>query len=591
MAGRPANLRINVTSDSRQATTDLANLERETVRSMGGLARGAGAAAAAAGAAIGVALVAGITTAVEREKVGSQIAAQLGGTTKDAERYGKLAGKLYSEGLVEDMGEAGQAIRKVLQEGIVQQGPGTEKALENISRKVSDLGAAFGEDVGAVTRAVGQLMRTGLARDADHALDLITKGLTGIANRSDDLLDTVNEYATQWRDLGITGEEALGLLSQGLQAGARDSDIVADALKELNIRVKDKSAADALKTLGLDAEALADAFAEGGPRAKEGLDDILDAINAVKDPSDQSAIAVGLLGTQAEDLSEALLGLDVTTAVEQIGEVEGAAKAAGDVMRDNTNTELEVFIRRLKLELAEAVEKYALPAIRSLVAILDEKLNPSLQKLRDWFVDVKEKLAPLKDFFTGDASIPDAFKDLWTEVQNLNRELGWLWAILGPLLLVLGGALLTGLLVVLKVLTFIAQVIGTVAGWIQNIYDWIVKPGWQGWLDRLISIGKVFKEIWDWIKKIKDFDLGSIIGSFNPLNLASSFSVSGGAPGDAPSALMALAGPGAPPPVTLRTQAHVTVLLDGAPIRATVRTQVRSAMQADGARYLAGGWA
>lgn len=591
MAGRPANLRINVTSDSRQATEDLGNLERDTVRSMGGLARGAGAAAAAAGAAIGVALATGITTAIEREKVGSQIAAQLGGTSKDAERYGKLAGKLYSEGLVEDMGEAGQAIRKVLQEGIVEQGPGTEKALESISRKVSDLGAAFGEDVGAVTRAVGQLMRTGLARDADHALDLITTGLTGIANRSDDLLDTVNEYATQWRDLGITGEEALGLLSQGLQAGARDSDIVADALKELNIRVKDKSAADALKTLGLDAEALADAFAEGGPRAKEGLDDILDAINAVRDPSDQSAIAVGLLGTQAEDLSEALLGLDVTTAVEEIGKVEGAAQAAGDVMRDNTNTELEIFIRRLKLELADAVEKYALPAIRGLSAVLTDNLLPALSSLGNWFKDVKEKAEPLGAFFKGDEGLNAQTKKLWENLKTLNENLGWLYELLKPILLLLAAGLLATLQSLVILLAFIAQVLGIIAGWIQSVYDWIVKPGWQGWLDRLISIGKVFKEIWDWIKKIKDFDLGSIIGSFNPLNLASSFSVSGGAPGDAPSALMALAGPGAPPPVTLRTQAHVTVLLDGAPIRATVRTQVRSAMQADGARYLAGGWA
>ncbi len=58
-----------------------------------------------------------------------------------------------------------------------------------------------------------------------HALDLITKATTGIANRSDDLLATVNEYLdAQWRDLGITGEQALGLLTQGLQgAGARDS--------------------------------------------------------------------------------------------------------------------------------------------------------------------------------------------------------------------------------------------------------------------------------------------------------------------------------------------------------------------------------
>lgn len=587
MAGRPANLRINVTSDSDQARTDLAGLERETVRSMGGIARAGGIAAAAAGAAIGAALIGGIQTAVEREKVGAQVAAQLGGTTKDAERYGKLAGKLYSEGLVDDIGTAGQAIRKVLQEGIVDQAPASTAALEAISRKVSNLGVAFGEDVGAVTRAVGQLMRTGLARDADHALDIISKGLTGIANRSDDLLDTVNEYATQWRDLGITGEQALGLLTQGLQAGARDSDIVADALKELNIRVKDKSASEALVKLGLDAEALADAFATGGPPAAAGLDLILDSIRNIKDPSEQTAAAVALLGTQSEDMAKALEGLDLSTAVAEIGTVQGAAQAVGDTLSNTTNVELQTLVRRIKEELADAIVKYGLPALRELTAWLNDNLNPALQSLGGWFVDVKDKLAPLREFFRGPEGIPQAVKDLWAELQNLNRELGWLWDILGPLAVLIGGALLAGLLVVLKILTGIAKFLGAIAGGIQSVYDWIVKPGWQGWLDRLLAVGEIFKQIVEWLKKIADFDLGDIIGGFNPLNLAS---VSSGPP-PSDGALMALAGPGAPPPVSLRTSAHVTVLLDGAPIRATVRTQVRAAMNADGARYLAGGWA
>lgn len=588
MAGRPANLRINVTSDSTQATQDLANLERDTVKSMSGLARTAGAAAAAAGVAIGAALAEGIRGAIEREQVGATIAAQLGGTTQDAKRYGKLASKLYSEGLVEDMATAGQAIRKVLQEGIVQEGPASERALEGISRKVSDLGTAFGEDVGAVTRAVGQLMRTGLARDADHALDLITTGLTGVANRSDDLLDTVNEYSTQWRDLGLTGEQALGLLTQGLKNGARDSDIVADALKELNIRVKDKSASDALVKLGLDAEALADAFASGGQPAADGLDKILDAIRAIKDPSEQSATAVELLGTQSEDMSAALLGLDLSTAVTEIGNVGGAAQAVGDTLKNTTNTELQVFIRRLKEELADAALKYALPALRELATFLTEGLDPALRSIGDWFVDVKNKAEPLAEFFKGDEGLNAQTKKLWENLQELNRNLGWFWDLLGLILIILGGGLLVTLQSLVITLAFITGFLSKIAGWIQAVYDWIVKPGWQGWLDRLLSVGEVLKTIADWIKKIADFDIGGILNSLNPLNLASSFTVAGDSSGGA---FAAFAAADAPPPVSLRTQTTVTVLLDGAPIRATVRQQVRSAMTADGARYLAGGWA
>jgi phage-related minor tail protein len=584
MAGRPANLRINVTSDSEQAVRDIGNLESSTAKSLSGLARSGGIAAAAAGAAIGAALIGGIETAVEREKVGSQIAAQLGAGSDDARRYGKLAGKLYSEGVIEDMATAGEAIREVLQEGIVKQGPASEAALEGISRKVADLGTAFGEDVGAVTRAVGQLLRTGLARDADHALDLITKGLTGIANRSDDLLDTVNEYSTQWRDLGITGEQALGLLTQGLQAGARDSDIVADALKELNIRVKDKSAAEALKALGLNAEYLADAFARGGQPAADGLDLILDAIRAIKDPSDQSAAAVAVLGTQSEDLSKALLGLDVTTAVSALGEYQGAAEQVGTTLKDNTNTELQVLIRRLKDELADAIITYALPAVRELTTWLNENLNPALRDVGQWFVDVKNAGAPLAEFFKGDEGINNQVKELWENTKELNSNLEWFWKLLGLILLVIGAGLLATLQSLLLTLSFIVQAVSLLAGFIQSVYDWIVKPGWQGWLERIIGIGKALKEMWDWLSKIGSFDFSDIFSLDIPGVSLSSFSGGG-------SSLSLLADAAAPPPVRLQSRTAVNVYLDGAPLRAMVRTQVRTQAQQDGARYLAGGWA
>lgn len=56
------------------------------------------------------------------------------------------------------------------------------------------------------------------------------------------------------RELGLSGKEYLGLLNQGMDAGARNSDIVADGLKEIQLTLRNREGADALKQLGLNAE-------------------------------------------------------------------------------------------------------------------------------------------------------------------------------------------------------------------------------------------------------------------------------------------------------------------------------------------------
>ncbi|MFC5905406.1 hypothetical protein ACFP53_40390, partial [Streptomyces zhihengii] len=75
--------------------------------------------AAAAGAAAGAILVAGITEAIEQAGITSTLQAQLGATAKDAGKYGEVAGSLYSKGLVETFQEGADAIRAVVNAGLV----------------------------------------------------------------------------------------------------------------------------------------------------------------------------------------------------------------------------------------------------------------------------------------------------------------------------------------------------------------------------------------------------------------------------------------------------------------------------------------
>ncbi|MGW1761003.1 phage tail tape measure protein [Streptomyces mirabilis] len=331
-------------------------------------AAGAGAGAlkafgwAAVGAGIGAALMTGVGQALEQSKIPGTLQAQLGTTGPVAKKYGEAAGDLYAGAIVDSVEEGVEAIKGIARNGLLPP-EATQTQVETLGKQVADTAAVMGEDVEKVTRAVGTMLKTGIADSASEALDVLVKGTQNGVNVAEDLLDTYAEYPTQFRDLGLDAKTSMGILQQGLQGGARDADIVADALKELNIRVKDGSGAAGLKALGLNADQMAAAFAKGGPQAKAALDTITDRLRAVKDPTERFRLSQQLLGTQSEDLSRALMNIDPSSAVNALGKVKGATDAAGDAMRDNAATKFEMFKRGAMQALVNVMGKYVVPAL------------------------------------------------------------------------------------------------------------------------------------------------------------------------------------------------------------------------------------
>ncbi|MGC9541605.1 phage tail tape measure protein [Streptomyces sp. UG1] len=317
---------------------------------------------AALGATVGAALLGGVTKALDEQKSNSLLAAQLGADPAQAKRLGQAAGTLYSKGYTDSVADANEALKALWQQGLVP-ADATQKELEKVGGRLSQVAQIMGEEVGPTSAAVGQMLKTGMAANAEEAFDILVKGTQNGANKAEDLLDVFGEYGTQFRDLGVNGKQAMGLIQQGLNAGARDADIVADAFKELNIRVKDGSAAEGLKALGLNADQMAAAFTKGGPAANAALDQIMDRLRAVKDPTERSRLAVQLLGTQAEDLAGALFALDPSSAVDALGKVDGAAKRAGDTMRDNAATRVTELSRTLEHGFVSVVGNFVVPAL------------------------------------------------------------------------------------------------------------------------------------------------------------------------------------------------------------------------------------
>lgn len=325
---------------------------------LGGLlVAGVGIAAAGIGAAI--------SAAMDKEDAQAKLTAQLGLDETEAKSFGAVAGKAYAAGYGENLGEVNKAIVGITQE----LGRGSDEWLQQTTEDVLSVSKAFDQDLGGVTKAVGNLMKNDLAGSAEEALDIIARGMQEGANKADDLLDTFNEYSTMFRDLGISGKEAMGLISQGLKAGARDADTVADALKEFAIRAQDgsKTSAEGFKAIGLNAKEMTAIFAAGGPEAAQGLDLVLDSLRNMEDPVERNAAAVALFGTKAEDLGDALFSLDPSAAVDALGKVDGAAKGVNDTLSDTASSKIESWKRTIQTNIVDYIGGTVLPFLEDMV--------------------------------------------------------------------------------------------------------------------------------------------------------------------------------------------------------------------------------
>ncbi|RBO82066.1 phage tail tape measure protein [Nocardia puris] len=326
-----------------------------------------------AGIAAGGLLVKSMADAMGRERALDLTQAQLGVDDATMRRIGGAAARAYTDAFGESVEENVDTARRAIQSGLIDPhatGPEIQQVISQLNG-VSDM---LGEEVPAVARAAGQAIRTGMAQDAKGAMDLFAAAARNGLNVSEDFTDTIVEYGTQFRQLGLTGPEAIGLINQAVRAGARDVDTAADALKEFAIRTMDgsDSSRKAFEALSLSADDMTARFTAGGGTAREAVGELFDALRRLEDPVKRNEVAVALFGTKFEDLGRAFEAFDVDTAVAGLGQVEGAAASAIATMGGNAATSLESAKRSMEVTLQE------------LGGALAQAFGPSLAKLADW---------------------------------------------------------------------------------------------------------------------------------------------------------------------------------------------------------------
>ena len=340
----------------------------------GGLIGGTiGAAFSLAGLSAAGLFVAALQAGVQRQHALNLTQARLGVDDATMAKIGTAAGRAYVNTFGESVAQNADTARIAIQSGLLDPGA-TTQATQGVIEQLSGVSEIMGEEIPDVARAAGQAVKTGLADNATEAMDLFVASSRNGLNISHDLLDTVNEYGTQFRKLGIDGPEAMGLVNQAIQGGARDADVAADAIKEFAIRAVDGSASttQAFTELGLNADDIAHKFAEGGSAAHDATQQIFQGLRNIDDPLTRSRVGVALFGTQWEDLGAAFDSFDLSTAAASLGQVGGAAQSAMDKISNDAAGSIESAKRSIET------------STNAISAALAKAFGPELAKLADW---------------------------------------------------------------------------------------------------------------------------------------------------------------------------------------------------------------
>lgn len=340
-AGHAAEALAEANGRASEATEELSNASEQAAEE----AEGAGNKGTdAIGAVAGALAAAGITAKVMEiagavyELAGSfseaekTIVGATGATGRELDELMSNSLDVYASSSAENLNEVAASMMNVkTATGL------TGDALEEATDAALVLNNVLGYEVSESSRTAGALMKN-FGVSAQEAYNLIAIGAQNGADKNGDLLDVLNEYSAQYSALGLSAEEFVSSLVDGAEAGVFSVDKVGDAVKEFNIRAKDGSdtTAEAFELLGMNADIMSEKFAAGGDTARTAFFEVVNALESMDDPMAKNAAAVGLFGTQYEDLEATVLpvlsGIEGGTLdmYDAVGTLAEGAQSMGD---------------------------------------------------------------------------------------------------------------------------------------------------------------------------------------------------------------------------------------------------------------------
>ncbi|HVZ38637.1 MAG TPA: phage tail tape measure protein [Candidatus Kapabacteria bacterium] len=153
--------------------------------------------------------------------------------------------------------------------------------------------------------------------DGQQAGDLIALAMQRAGNGLDDVLDTTDEYSQHVKAAGFNAAEFVGILTRGIEQGARDTDKLGDAIKETGIRLKAGDITTALAGISSPITNTIREIARAGEQGQISVKEVLQRSNAEIERAFNAGeigqqvrgqLQVAISGTPAEDIGSDLYG-------------------------------------------------------------------------------------------------------------------------------------------------------------------------------------------------------------------------------------------------------------------------------------------
>ena len=321
----------------------------------------------------------------EWQEAANQVASSTGAAGKELENLRGAMERVYADNFGEDVADVADAVALVDRNLANLDQEGLTKATEGALA----LRDAFEYEVEESTRAA-EAIRKNFGTSVEDAFSLIAAGAQNGLDYSGELIDTINEYSSQFSKLGFTADGMFNLLQSGADSTAWNLDKVGDAIKEFSIRAIDGSdtTVSAFEDLGYNAEKIMATFAAGGEGANTAFFEVLNTLMDVDDQVKRDALGVSLFGTMWEDLGvEAMQAMaDASSAAY---DTQGALEQINQVKYNDLDSALQGIRRQMEVDLlpaADAVYQSLMDSMPEITAAMEE-MSPVIAEIAEDFAD------------------------------------------------------------------------------------------------------------------------------------------------------------------------------------------------------------
>lgn len=315
---------------------------------------------------------------LESDSAVGSFAVKTGTAASDMGQYKDIINDIYESGNGESLSNVSDTMALVVQ----QFGDLNDADLSDITENLFTMESYFGYDAQEQLRAVKMLMDQ-FGVSSDEAFSMMIQGSQQGLDKNGDLLDSINEYAVHYQQLGYDADDFFNSLANGTASGTFSVDKLGDAMKEFGIRTKDtaESTTEGFSLIGLDADEMREKFSQGGETARQATEDTLTALFQMDDQVKMNQAGVDLFGTMWEDLGaagvKALMNVNgnITTSKETLEEVD-------KIKFNGVERRTESLGRKFKTEITQPIFDKAMPKLESAMDYVSNNMDHIIDTIK-----------------------------------------------------------------------------------------------------------------------------------------------------------------------------------------------------------------